>query len=259
MVSEPTPDTITTPSPEDGEVPVVAAEAPVEPSAEVLAPPAVEEAPLPPAPIATPPAESSPKPEVLPQPSAEEQRLQQEVSALRQQQTTAQQQQTMAALAQEARNNAAARAQKYVEQGQITEEQAPLFAQELEQGEAEKLQLQYQAFNWAQSLQLQTTTAADLASKYGVSHTELMQFNSAQAMEAHAKTQSRIKFLEEREAKRTKAQVPAQQFSHGVTETSAGGLEGEALELAVGNGTVEFTPAVAERLIKYQRSQGFRS
>ena len=167
--------------------------------------------------------EPTPEPEpTVPQPSVEEQRLQQEVATLRQQQAAQQAQQQQEALRRQAAETANARAQQYVQQGQITQEQAPLFAQELQQMTEQALTREAQLQNYAQHLEGKSNAAAQYAAQYGITHKELMQFDSPQAMEAHAKTQARVNKLEAAEAKRTKGQVPAQTFSEGVTQSAAG-------------------------------------
>lgn len=207
-------------------------------------------------PAPEPTLESTPKPTPEPetsQPSTGERRLQQENAALRQARAAQQQD----AMRRQAWEGAAARAQQWVQQGQMTPEQAQLVTQELQQYQEHALTQQYQLQGYAQHLTGKNNAAAHYAAKYGMSHKELMQFDSPQAMEAHAKGKSEIASLKTDMAKMKKAGVPAQKFGNEVTQPTGGELEGEALEIAVGNGTIEFTPAVAERLIKYQKSQGF--
>lgn len=259
MVTEQTQDAATTPV--ESEASAIEAEAPIaeapiaEAAADAPVAAPVEAAPL--APIAEAPEPALPVEEPSQGPSARETALEQELAAARQREVAQQQAYQQAANLQSARSAAAQKAEQLVQQGQFLPEQAQQLTEYFLPYETQALQLHQQAQAYAQHLEAKNNAAAEYATKYGVPHTNLMKFDSRDQMEEYAKTQSRIKLLEEREAKRTKAQVPAQTFSPGVTEASTGELEGAALEDAVGSGAVDLTPAVVERLIRYQRSQGY--
>ena len=260
MTTEQIPDAPTADPVDDGKTPVVVdAPAAKAPSVEAPAPTAVDEAPS--APVAeAPPVEPAPvaPPDQAPAvPSAREVELGQQLAAVQQREAAQQQASQQAAIQQAARQQAAQKANQLVQQGTFLPEQAQQLTEYFLPYEQQALQLQQGAQAYAQHLTDKTNYAAKMAALFGVSHTELMDFETPQAMERHAQGQARLRAAEEKVAKLTKAQVAAQTFSPGVTGASTGELEGAELETAVGNGTVEFTPAVAERLIKYQQSQGF--
>lgn len=93
------------------------------------------------------------------------------------------------------------------------------------------------------------------AKQYGVDAQDLLKYQTPEAMEDAAKTQSRIKELEDFKAKTEQSSVPSQRLD-SPSQVSSGELSGEALENAIGRGEVELTPDRSRKLQEYYRSQG---
>lgn len=245
------------------------AEAPVldAPVVEAPAPEPVSEAPAPVTPsVEVPVAPIVPEPAVQPYPGAavrqpiniqEHQRLQQENAALRQQQEGLAAQHRAQTLRQQANEAATARSRQLVELGYFTDDQSNLVTQEIQQAYEQVLGTQQQVETQKQFFEGKANAAMYYGDQYGISPKDLMAFNTPQDMERHGLNQQEIQRLKTQVARLTKAEAPLQQFDSGVPQSSSGQLEGAQLERAVGEGSVEFTPEVAQRLIAYHKQEGF--
>ena len=211
-----------TPTGEDMDAPIMDAVPPVSaeaPAATPVVAPAPDETP-----VVQPPAEAvavtPPVDEVPPAPSVREQELERELATSRQREAAQRQAQQQQANQQAARQVSEQRANQLVQQGYFTQEQAQLLVQQLQPYEEKALQQEQQLGAYAQHLSDKTNVAALLATKHGVSHQDLMQFETPQSMETFAKGQAELRQVKDQISKLTKAQVPAQAFSGGVTNNA---------------------------------------
>jgi len=218
--------------------------APVEPTPEVT--PTPEPSPQPVAEAVLPPAEPAQAP--LPPSAADRQRL----ADLEKQVHAYEENQAQQYLADEARSYQ----QQLLQNGQYDEQSANQIAAQHYQSRMDAWANFKARGEIEQSQNARIDTALRLAETHGVSARELMRLGSTAEMERQAISDGRIAKLEAQLDSQRKGTVPPQGWDSG--QGSAGGpLEGEELEQAVGNGTVELTPEVTHRLIAYQRSQGF--
>jgi hypothetical protein len=215
-----------------------------EPTAEVT--PTPEPSPQPVAETELSPEEPAPAP--LPPSAADRQRL----ADLEKQVRSYEENQAQQYLADEARNYQ----QQLLQNGQYDEQAANQIAAQHYQARMEAWANFKARGEIEQSQNARIDVALRLAETHGVSARELMKLGSTAEMERQAISDGRIAKLEAQLDAQRKGTVPPQSFDSG--QGAVGGpLEGEALEQAVGNGTVELTPEVTQRLITYQKSQGF--
>lgn len=93
-----------------------------------------------------------------------------------------------------------------------------------------------------------------IGAELGVSPNELIDLPSPDAMKKYGKSLQDNQRLEQRISAIEKGQVDEQHFAGGAAAGS-GSLEGEALEQAIGNGTVELTPERMHKLQDFHKSQ----
>lgn len=226
-----------TPTPEVPVEPV--AEAPEAPVVEPQAPP-VEPAPEP---VAEPVAAPAPDPALQQQ----NDQLQQQLAQYKQQE-----------MLQQVREQAQAQVTELVNAG-YTEEQAKQYANEMAQRELKYLQLGNEAAAYVRAQNQRVSEAAQVADKHGIPLTQLVSFKTRQEMEIHANSQAELKKANDRiaelEAKVGNINAPPQNFVEPGAGTPGGELEGEALETAIGNGTLEMTPERMSKLVDFQRKQ----
>jgi hypothetical protein len=97
--------------------------------------------------------------------------------------------------------------------------------------------------------------AVHYGGQYGVAPSALVSFNTPQDMERYAQLLAHQGKQERRLTSLERSQVPEQHFDGG--QGAAGGpLSGEALEVAIGNGTAELTPERMRQLQDYHKTQG---
>ena len=97
--------------------------------------------------------------------------------------------------------------------------------------------------------------AVHFGQQYGVTPSALVSFNTPEDMERYAQLLSYQGKQERRLTSLERNQVPEQHFDGG--QGAAGGpLAGDALEEAIGNGTVALTPERVRQLQDYHKSQG---
>ena len=138
----------------------------------------------------------------------------------------------------------------------VLPETAVQIAQQQRQIREQSIQAQGQMQAQQAYLQGKMNAALHYGQKHGVDPQTLMLHNTPQEMENAAVQSAEISGLKAQIAQLTKDKVPAQEFS--TPSRSAGGpLDGAALEQAVGEGIVDMTPDVMQRLAAWQKSQGF--
>jgi hypothetical protein len=118
------------------------------------------------------------------------------------------------------------------------------------------LDAQKQARSQVEYTERKGRAVAHYSALYGVSPTELQQFDDQGPMENYARTQKQLRDNRSEISKLRQDSVEPQTFDGGVSQ-SGGSLDGEALEQAVGEGTIDLTPEVVKRIIAHQQSQGF--
>lgn len=201
-----------------------------------------------------------------PQPTAEEPKaespadpngiaqLQQEVSQLQQEKQAWQQAQQ----AQQLEQQAAQYSQQLEGQG-YSPEQAQSITQIQKQAYQQVAQAQQQGQRERQELEGKMIAAHHYAEQNGLAITravvqDLMQYGTPQAMEQAVKDKVRIKGLEDKVTKLTQGTVPAQNFESGAS--TAGSMNGKALEQALGDGTAPMTLENQKKLAAWYKTQG---
>jgi len=142
-----------------------------------------------------------------------------------------------------------------VERQGLSDDQAAFVTSEIRAARNQARQAEAAAMQQIQYTQNKTAAAQEYSQTYGIPTKDLMIFESRGAMEAHARLWQASTKNTTDIAQMKKAQIPAQTFDNG--QPAAQHLDGEALEQAVGEGTIPLTSEVTARLIAYQKRQGF--
>ena len=162
-----------------------------------------------------------------------------------------QQQQAMAGLNEYARQ----REEALLSDGVMPERATEIAQREVQMANA-ALDAQKQAQSQVEYVERKGRAVAHYSALYGVSPAELQQFDDQGPMENYARTQKQLRDNRSEISKLRQDSVEPQTFDGGVSQ-SGGSLDGEALEQAVGEGTIDLTPEVVKRIIAHQQSQGF--
>jgi len=145
--------------------------------------------------------------------------------------------------------------QREYESRNIDPEMAQYIAEEVR---AERLRGEQQLVNERVQGQIEEgkrNAALHFGKQYGVAPSALVGFGNPQDMERYAQLLSYTGKIDKRVERVEQARVPEQHFDGGQGATG-GPMSGEALEEAVGNGTVQLTPETMRQLQDYHKSQG---
>ena len=237
----------------DSDVPISETPVPEAPPTESPTEAPTVQAPL----VETPPVETPPI--VAPEPPvaaptfdvAKQQRLEYLEQQAAQADQIYQQQQAINSLNEQARQ----REDSLVSEGVMPDRAKEIADRELQLSNA-AMQAQTQASTQVEYIERKGRAVAHYSALYGVPPAELQQFNDQGPMENYARTQKQLRDNQSEISKLRQDSVEPQTFDGGISQ-SGGSVDGEALEQAVGEGTIDLTPEVVKKIVALQQSQGF--
>jgi len=227
-------------SAEEDDLPLVGVDA-VDPSTETPS----AETPPPATTLEPPPIEPAPVVPETPAPIVPN-----EVDALRQQNQAYEQrlqQQALEAQRLQLEQEAQQMAAQLQDQG-VMPERAAQIANDQRQLREQSMQAQGQLQAQHAYMEGKMNAALHYAQAHNVDPQTLMQFDTPQAMETHAKQQARITTLEQQVSQQTKAQVPAQAFDTGQVGVTGGTSETRLVDSALNKAPGERTEAESAAL-----------